>query len=153
MFPMRRFLSLSLSLSLAMATAVGSAALHAQAPASAATAATVSASDAKPFLGDWNVVGESPMGPFTTAVSVKVEAAKVVASVSSDIQPLTPISEISKSGESLILAYSFTYEGNAIPALLTLTPKADKLDASFDFAAGAFVMTGVGTKAAAPAAN
>ena len=142
-----------ISLSLAMAIAMAPMALLAQTPATPAAAAAVSAADAKPFLGDWNVVGESPMGPFTTAVSVKVEAAKVVASVSSEIQPLTAITEISKSGDSLILAYSFTYEGNAIPALLTLTPKADKLDATFDFAGGAFVMAGVGTKAAAPAAN
>jgi hypothetical protein len=142
-----------ISLSLAMAIAISPVALLAQTPATPAATAAVSAADAKPFLGDWNVVGESPMGPFTTAVSVKVEADKVVASVSSDMQPLTAITEISKSGESLILAYSFSFEGNAIPALLTLTPKADKLDASFDFAAGAFVMTGVGTKAAAPAAN
>jgi len=142
-----------ISLSLAMACAIGSVALLAQAPATVAAAASVSAADAKPFLGDWNVVGESPMGPFTTSLSVKVEAAKVVANVSSAMQPLTAITEIAKSGESLMLAYSFTYEGNAIPALLTLTPKADKLDATFDFAGGAFVMTGIGTRAAAPAAN
>ena len=142
-----------ISLSLAIAIAIGPVALLAQTPAPAAAAASVSAADAKPFLGDWNVVGESPMGPFTTAVSVKIEAAKVVASVSSDMQPLTAITEISKSGESLILAYSLSFDGNAIPALLTLTPKADKLDASFDFAGGAFVMAGVGTKSAAPAAN
>lgn len=130
---------------------------HAQQPAAAAPAAAATPAapgaatpdDAKPFLGDWSVAGESQMGPFLVNVSVKVAEGKVVAEISSDIQPLTPVNDVTKNGTNLVLRYSFQYEGNDIPAVLTLTPKADKLDAVFSFADGAFEMGGVGTKKAA----
>ncbi|ODS59105.1 MAG: hypothetical protein ABS36_02900 [Acidobacteria bacterium SCN 69-37] len=142
-------------LAMALAAAPGFALAQASAPAAAAPAG-ITAADAAPFLGDWSIVGESPMGPFTTALSIKVENGQVGAVLSSDIQPATPIANanIRKTGNNLVLYYSFDYEGNSIPAVLTLTPDADKVNAGFSFADGAFEMGGVGTKTpAAPAAN
>jgi hypothetical protein len=126
----------------------------AQTPTGAAAAAPagVTPADAKPFLGNWNIAGESPMGPFAVSLSVAVEEGKVVGTISSEIQAPTAIADITKSGDNLILRYSFDYDGNAVPAVLTLTSKAENIDAYFSFADGAFEMGGVGTKAA-PAAN
>lgn len=116
------------------------------APAAPAAPTAATADNAKAFLGDWAMTGESQMGPFAMDVSVKVDAGKVVGSVASEMQPLTPVTDVTKSGNSLILRYSFTFDGNAIPVVLTLTPKADKLDAAYSFADGAFEMAAVGTK-------
>lgn len=131
--------------------AVASAAPFAAQSAPAAAAAALTPAAAAAFMGDWAVAGESQMGPFVVNVSLKEEAKAVVGEISSDIQAPTKVTDVTKTGESLILRYSFDYEGNSIPAVLTLTPKADKLDALFSFADGAFEMGGVGTKAAAPA--
>lgn len=137
----------------ALAIATAPAALIAQQPAPVVVATTVAPgavtpADAAPFMGDWTLSVESPMGPSAMALSVKTDAGKVVASLSSDMQPLTNITDVTKTGPSLLLSYSFDYEGNAVPVVVTLTPKADKLDAHLSFAAGAFEMSGTGAKAA-----
>lgn len=146
-----------LSTGLALALAITPAVVSAQTPAAAAAPAAVTPADAKPFLGDWNIVGESPMGPFSVALSISVAEGKVGAVISSEIQAPTTIADdsIQKTGDNLTLYYSFDFDGNAIPAVLTIAMKEDKLDAYFSFADGAFEMGGVGTKApaAAPAAN
>jgi len=121
----------------------------AQSPAAAAAPAALTAADAQPFLGDWNIVGESQMGPFVVSLSFKVEEGKVGAVISSEIQPATPVTNITKGANGLVLRYSFDFDGNSIPAVLTVAAKADKLDATFSFADGAFEMAGVGTKAPA----
>jgi hypothetical protein len=141
------------SLCTALAIATAPAALFAQQPApvvaaSAAAPAAVTPADAAPFMGDWTLTMESPMGPSAMAMAIKNDAGKVVASLSSEMMPLTNISNITKTGSSLLLSYSFDYEGNAVPVVVTLTPKADKLDAHLSFAAGAFEMSGTGAKAA-----
>lgn len=123
------------------------------APAAAAAPAAATPADAKPFLGNWAIAGESQMGPFVISLSVKVEEGKVAAVISSDMQAATPVTDITKVGTGLVLRYSLSFDGNAIPAVLTIATKEDKLDATFSFADGAFEMGGVGTKAAAAATN
>ena len=145
-----------LSACLALAVSIAPVAAAAQTPAAAPAApAAATVADAKPFLGDWTIAGESPMGPFTSALSIKAEGETVSAVISSDVQAPTTIdgANIMKSGSNLVLHYSFDYEGNAIPATLTVAMKADKLDAFISFADGAFEMGGVGTKTPAAPAN
>lgn len=149
---MTRSMLISACLTLAVSAAPAAALAQSPAPAAAAAPAAVTPADAKPYLGDWTITGESPMGPFTTSLSMKVDDGKVVATISSEIQPPTAITDITKGASGLVLRYSFDFDGNAIPAVLTVTPKADKLDALFNFADGAFEMGGVGTKDA-PAGN
>ena len=142
-----------LSAGLALALATPPAVAFAQTPAAAAAPAALTPADAKPYLGDWTINGESQMGPFVIALSIAVDEGKVGAVISSEIQAPTPITDITKAGNGLVLRYSFDFDGNAIPAVLTIATKEDKLDALFSFADGAFEMGGVGTKAAATAAN
>ena len=142
----------SACLALALAAAPVLAFAQSPAPAAAAAPGAVSPADAKPFLGDWTIAGESQMGPFVVNLSVKDEAGKVAATISSEIQPPTAVADITKGSNGLVMRYSFDFDGNSIPAVLTLAMKADKLDALFSFGDGAFEMGGVGTKAE-PAAN
>jgi hypothetical protein len=98
------------------------------------------------FLGDWTLTTQGPNGPGTFAVSVKVDAGKVVGEISSEVQPRQPITDISTSGPGLVLKYVFDYQGTAVPVVVTLTPAKEKVDAQLDFADGAYVMTGTATK-------
>ncbi|MCC7044545.1 MAG: hypothetical protein IT183_11825 [Acidobacteria bacterium] len=142
--------SACLTLAIVAAPALSSA--QSPAPTAATAPAAVTPADAKPFLGDWTIAGESQMGPFVVNLSIKDDAGKVAATISSEIQPPTAVADITKGSNGLVLRYSFDFDGNSIPAVLTVAMKADKLDALFSFADGAFEMGGVGTKAA-PAAN
>jgi hypothetical protein len=98
------------------------------------------------FLGDWTLTTQGPNGPGTFAVSVKVDAGKVVGEISSDAQPRQSITDISTSGPGLVLRYVFDYQGMPVPVVVTLTPAKEKVDAQLDFADGAYVMAGTATK-------
>jgi hypothetical protein len=137
-------LAATLSITFAVVPASGQSA-----PQQAPVAPTVTPADAKPFVGNWSITGESPMGPFAMALLVAVEQGAVVATISSDMQQPTRITNITRTGDRLVLTYSFDYEGNSIPAILTLVPKGEALDAAFSFADGAFEMGGVAKRAGA----
>jgi hypothetical protein len=109
--------------------------------------AEVTAVQAAPFIGDWMLAMQGPNGPGTFELSVKVEKEKVTGEISSDEVPKQPIREISMADKSLVLAYSFTWEGNPVEAVVSLTPAADgKMTAQIDFAGGAYIMSGTATK-------
>ena len=115
------------------------------APASAL--AQVTAAEAAPFLGDWTLAMQGPNGPGTFNLSVKVEDDKVVGEIGSDALPTQKVTSISKTEKSLVVNYSFPWEGNSIDAVVSLTPGTDgKVAAQIDFAGGAYTMTGTATK-------
>ena len=110
-------------------------------------AGPVTPQQAAPFIGDWTLALQGPNGPGPFAVSWKVEKEKVVGEVSSDQLPKQPVTSISMADKSLVIGYSFNWEGNAVEAVITLTPGAEgKTAAQIDFAGGAYVMTGTATK-------
>jgi hypothetical protein len=110
-------------------------------------AGQVTPQQAAPFIGDWTLALQGPNGPGTFAVSLKVEKEKVVGEVSSDQLPKLPVTSISMADKNLVLGYSFTWEGNPVEAVITLTPGTEaKTAAQIDFAGGAYVMTGTATK-------
>ena len=128
-------------------TALASTALVATLLAPAAVRAQATAADAAPFLGDWTLALQGPNGPATFNLSVKVEDDKVVGEIGSDALPVQKITSISKTDKSLVLNYSFPWEGNAIDAVVSLIPGTDgKTAAQIDFAGGAYMMTGTATK-------
>jgi hypothetical protein len=152
---MFRTVAVSSLLALALIPA-GQTTAFAQAAAPAASssaaqnpAAPVAATpdNAAAFLGDWTLSAEGANGPATFALTLKNDAGKVAGEISSEMQPKTPISDIWKGANDLILRYSFDYQGMAVPVAITLTPgTGDKVDAQFDFADGAYQMLGSATK-------
>jgi hypothetical protein len=120
----------------------------AQAPA--AGPAAISAADAAPFLGDWTLTLESPMGQMIMTASLKSDAGKVTGEVGSEQMGKSPVAEMSKQGANLLLHYSFDYQGQMIPAVVTLTPAGEKVNVNLDIAGGAFVATGTAAKAVKP---
>jgi hypothetical protein len=119
------------------------------APASSVTeqAHQATAADAAPFVGDWSLTLQGPNGPGTFDLSVKVEGEKVLAEIASEQLPKQPITSITMADKTMVLGYSFTWEGNPVEAVVSLTPAAEgKTTAQIDFAGGAYVMTGTAAK-------
>ena len=116
------------------------------ATAQAATAMT--SADAAPFMGDWTLAMQGPNGPATFDLTVKIEKDKVVGEIKNEQMPLQTITDVTKANKSLVLSYSFDYQGNPVPAVVSLTPAAEggKTTAQIDFAGGAYVLTGTATK-------
>jgi hypothetical protein len=115
--------------------------------AQSAAPAAVTPAQAAPFLGDWVVTAEGQQGPLTFALAVKVTDGKVAAEISSDQMPAKQaITDITKTGEILTLKYALDYQGNSVPVMITLTPAAETLKVSFDFAGGQFTLAGTGAK-------
>ena len=85
----------------------------------AVAAEQVSAADAAPFVGEWTLALQGPNGPGSFALSISVEKEKVSAVISSDALGKQPITAISLVDKSLVLAYSFMYEGNPVDAVAT----------------------------------
>jgi hypothetical protein len=107
----------------------------------------VSPADAAPFLGEWTLALQGPNGPGTFVLSISADKDKVSGEISSDTLAKTPIGAISLADKSLMLGFTFNYEGNPVDAVVSLTPdKEGKTAAQIDFAGGAYVMTGAATK-------
>ncbi len=99
------------------------------------------------FIGDWTLDLEGQNGPGTFELTVKVEKKKVVGEITGQTTPTQAITDVTKAGKSLVLSYFFNYEGNAIDAVVRLTPAPeDKMTAQIAFAGGAYIMSGTATK-------
>jgi hypothetical protein len=92
----------------------------------------------------------SQMGNFSMGLDLTDMAGKVGAVLDfPDAGMNQEITDISKDAESLVLAFVGEAQGQTFDAVITLTPtSSDAVDVYFDIAAGAFAMTGTGTKAA-----
>lgn len=103
--------------------------------------------DVAPFVGEWTLALQGPNGPGTFDLSIRVEKDKPLADISNDAVPKQSITTFSMVEKSLSLGYSFTWEGNPVDALVTLTPSPEgPFKAQIDFAGGAYLMTGTATK-------
>jgi hypothetical protein len=80
-------------------------------------------------------------------LSIRSEKDKPAGDLSSDAMPKQAISDFSMSEKTLVMNYSFTWEGNPVSAMISMTPSADgPPKAQIDFAGGAYVMTGTAAK-------
>ncbi len=104
---------------------------------------------AQAFLGTWVLAMTSDMGNFSMNLNVTDQGGKVAATIGSpDIGMEQEVTDISKSGESLVLAFAGDAQGQMFEAEVTLEPAGNGLSVYFDINQGAFAMSGTGTKAA-----
>ncbi|MGE0159322.1 MAG: hypothetical protein AB7T31_07895 [Gemmatimonadales bacterium] len=124
--------------------------LTAALPGSASSQSALDAADAQAFLGSWTLAMTSQMGNFNMGLSLTNMSGKVGAVLDfPDAGMNQEITDISKSGESLVLSFVGEAQGQTFDAVVTLEPTGPStVDVYFDIAAGAFAMTGTGTKAA-----
>ena len=104
--------------------------------------------DAGAFMGSWSLMLDTPQGSFEQSMVLKDEGGKVVAEMSSQMQPdVQKVTDISKKGEDLILKFQGNFQGMPFDATITLTPDGtDKCKVAFDINGGQFTMNGTGTK-------
>ena len=115
--------------------------------AAAQAGGQITPADAAPFVGEWTLALQGPDRQGTFGLRVDVEKEKVTAEIYNEQMPKQPITDISLQKKTLVLGYSFTWEGNPVSAVVSLTPGDDgKVAAQIDFAGGAYVMAGTATK-------
>jgi hypothetical protein len=114
----------------------------------AAQASSLASSEATAFLGTWELGLDTPQGAATVELVLKDQGGKVAGSVS--MAPILPepvvVTDISKEGGNLVLKYALDFQGQAIPAKVSLVPDGANYKASFDFADGQFVIDGTAKK-------
>ena len=110
-------------------------------------AASVSATQAAPFIGDWIVSVSLGANEMTSFLAIKDEAGKVVATLTSAGQPPMTISNVAMSGSNLVLRYTITMQNNPISTVLTLTPQDQMLRVNMAVMDGQYELPGAATKA------
>jgi hypothetical protein len=113
-----------------------------------ASAQGLSPADAGDFMGVWSIMLDTPQGSFEQVLTVKEENSKVVAEMTSQMQPeAQKITNVAKDAGNLVLKFSGDFQGNPFDATVTVTPDgADKAKVIFDINGGQFTMGGAGTR-------
>ena len=104
--------------------------------------------DAGDFMGVWTLTLDSPQGPFEQNLTLKDEGGKVVAEISSQMQPeVQKVTDVSKEKTDLVMKFAGNFQGNPFDAVITLSPDgADKAKVLFDINGGQFSMSGTGAR-------
>ena len=106
------------------------------------------AENAAAFLGEWTINASSTSyGNTTMTLTLKATDGRV-AGEAADTNGRHPLTDVSKSGESVVAVYAFDYQGTPVDAVVTLTPneKDKTIEAYLDFANGAALFVGTATK-------
>ena len=114
----------------------------------AAGAQGLAPADAGDFMGEWTLTVDSPQGPFEQSMTVKDEGGKVVAELTSQMQPeAQKVTDVSKEKGDLVLKFAGNFQGNPFDAVITITlDGADKAKVLFDINGGQFSMSGTGAR-------
>jgi hypothetical protein len=109
---------------------------------------SLAATEATAFLGTWTITLESPQGPFEQTLELKDAGGKVSGQITSAIAPeATPVTDIAKDGQDLVLKFNGDFQGTAFTAKIIMTLQgSDKAKATFDIMDGQFVMDGTAVK-------
>jgi hypothetical protein len=116
------------------------------APLVASAQSSLAVADASKFIGTWAIDMETPQGAFTMNLSLTDKSGRVAGEISADVLPTQEITDISKSGDDLVLKYSSDFQGQAFNVKITMSVQGAKGKVSFDAADGQFVMEGNASK-------
>ena len=122
------------------------------APLGVSAQSELNSSDASAFMGEWLVSLDTEFGAFDMDLSIMDQGGKVAVSITSPdpaggASAVTEITDVSKSGDNLVLNYELDAQGQLIPISVTLAPDGDDLAAAFDFG-GQFFADGGATRKA-----
>ncbi len=116
-------------------------------PQAAYAQSELDTSEAMAFIGSWTI---SMQGDFAFEFPLVLEdqGGKVAANVGG-FDPsagMTAVTDITLSGEGILLRYDIDAQGQIVPASLEITPDGDGFAALFEIADGAFIVDGTATK-------
>lgn len=118
-------------------------------PARAQEASSLDVSEATAYIGDWVFTIEGRQGPQDQDLSIKDVNGKVAAEISGGFGGggTQTVTDISKSGDSLVLNYEVGGGGRGpFPVALTLTLDGETLKVNMSLGGGAFSIDGTGKK-------
>ena len=116
-------------------------------PLAASAQSMLDTSEAEAFLGTWDIPLQTDFGPLVVELRIEDQGGKVAASVGAPGQDgMFDVTDITRSGENLVLTYELETEGEMLPLTLTLVPAGEALRASFDIG-GQFSLSGTATRA------
>jgi hypothetical protein len=119
------------------------------APQSASAQSQLDVAEARTFLGTWVLAMTSDMGAFNMDLEVTDMGGKLAASIGApELGPMQAVTDITKDGESLVLAFAGNAQGQSFEATVTLEPSGEELSVYFDINQGTFAMSGTGTRSA-----
>ena len=68
-------------------------------------------------MGSWSLTLDSPQGAFEQTLVLKDEGGKVVAEISSQMQPdVQKVTDVTKKGDDLVLKFAGNFQGNPFDA-------------------------------------
>jgi hypothetical protein len=104
-------------------------------PTAASAQSMLDTSEAEAFLGNWNIALEAEFGGFDVGLKIEDQGGKVLASVTSGQGGTQGVTDITRSGENVVLTYEMDYQGQLLPVSVTLMlgPDGQAFTADFDF--------------------
>ena len=115
-------------------------------PAAAGQASMLDSSEATAFMGSWVITMETPRGTNEQNVTISDQGGKVTARVERGRGGPIDITDIAKDGDSLVLSFERSFQGNSIDIVMTLSLDSDMINATQDIGGGQFSMSGTGKK-------
>jgi hypothetical protein len=124
------------------------AALAAALASQASAQSQLDTSEARPFLGNWVMPLSTDMGQMNLQLNIRDQAGKVGAQFGApEMGALAEVTDITKSGELLMMNLFIDAQGQSIDIALAITPDGDGLNVDLSAAGGAFTATARATRA------
>ncbi len=115
-------------------------------PAAVSAQSDLDTSEAEAFIGDWNLPMDSEFGSFELLLEIHDQDGRVAANIGAPDFGMQSVSDITKSGETLILNYDTDAQGQLISVTVTLERDGENILFQLDAAEGAFSIGGTGTR-------
>ena len=115
-------------------------------PAAVSAQSDLATSEAEAFIGDWNLPMDSEFGSFELLLEIHDQDGRVAANIGAPDFGMQSVTDITKSGETLILNYDTDAQGQLISVTVTLEHDGENILFQLDAAEGAFSVGGTGTR-------
>ena len=115
-------------------------------PAAVSAQSDLDTSEAEAFIGDWNLPMDSEFGSFELLLEIHDQDGRVAANIGAPDFGMQSVTDITKSGETLILNYATDAQGQLISVTVTLERDGENILFQLDAAEGAFSIGGTGTR-------
>jgi hypothetical protein len=123
------------------------------APKGASAQSELDVGEAAAFMGAWGMSFQSDFGPLDFPLELADQGGKVAANVGlpdptgAGGSGTVTVTDISRSGEALVLNYEFDAGGQLLPVSLSVTRDGEGLVAVFEVGGGQLSISGTGTRA------
>ena len=117
-------------------------------PDRVAAQSELDAAQAQEFMGNWMVSFQTDQGEMLVELAIADEGGKVAGSVTMIGLGTQPVSDITRSDDTLEFKLEADAQGQLIPVLVRLTPNGEELTVFLEVGMGEFTVEGVGTRTA-----